>query len=369
MSQDSQHSANKHSRPEFKFPGPTLLKPSMKVVEPSAQFNSYGAPSRAIRSSQTGSRSPVNTGTSSSQVKSEIHDVMAASADMLAMMEQVEPLHVSGGVATGQGTLPIPECEDETSERQPRIISESNYPDANRQQASSVPRNGRPTVSSCSSDVQSDARCPLCRAVVDKLWYEEVTGGKRLTMRQQAGFCRDHKVKSAHEQWRKKGFPDIDWSHFDQRLESYHPKIEDMLRGDKPSFYRNAFEDTVRAGKTRTLKQAMLQGADVEDMTPGYYGSRGAKMVVDNIIARFSSKLRRLAGSDKLISAGGVSGYVQAVLAPELAVMLVMDDMGVDEDEAREILRESVEIGNLLNEEEDEILVATHSEVDEIMLS
>lgn len=310
----------------------------------------------------------MNTGTDSSQPKSEIHDAMATSADILGMIEQGEPLHMSGGVTTGQGTLPmqIPECEKEISERDPCRIGEPTFLDANRHQDSSF---SRPTVSSCPSDVQSDAKCPLCGTVVDKLWYEEITGGRRLTMRQQAAFCRDHKVKSAHEQWRRRGFPDIDWSHFDQRLESYHPQIEEMLRSDKSSFYRNVFEDTVRAGKTRTLKQAMLQGADVEDMTPGYYGSRGAKMVVDNIIARFSSKLRRLAGSDKLISAGGVSGYVQAVLAPELAVLLVMDDMRVDEDGAREILRESVDIGNLLNEEEDEVLVATHSDDDHLMLS
>ena len=35
-------------------------------------------------------------------------------------------------------------------------------------------------------------------------------------------------------------------------------------------------------------------------------------------------------------------------------MLLVMDDMNVDPDKAREILRESIDIGNRLNEEEDE---------------
>ncbi len=70
----------------------------------------------------------------------------------------------------------------------------------------------------------------------------------------------------------------------------------------------------------------------------------------------FAPKVRRLAASDKLIASAGVAGYVQAVLAPELAVMLVMEDMRVDEDEARVILRNSKEIGDLLNEEEDEMI-------------
>ena len=71
-------------------------------------------------------------------------------------------------------------------------------------------------------------------------------------------------------------------------------------------------------------------------------------------MARFASKLRRLAATDKLISSGGVTSYVQAVLVPELAVLLVMDDLGVDPERAREVLRESIDVGNLLNEEEDE---------------
>lgn len=85
--------------------------------------------------------------------------------------------------------------------------------------------------------------------------------------------------------------------------------------------------------------------------------SRLTNSRVENIMARFAPKLRRLAASDKLIASGGVSGYVQAVLVPELAVLLVMDDMNVDQDEAREILRGSIDLGNLLNEEEDELII------------
>ena len=77
---------------------------------------------------------------------------------------------------------------------------------------------------------------------------------------------------------------------------------------------------------------------------------------MENIMTSFAPQIRRLAASDKLIALAGVAGYVQAVLAPELAVRLVMEDMRVDEDEARVVLRASAEIGNLLNEEEDEVI-------------
>lgn len=73
-------------------------------------------------------------------------------------------------------------------------------------------------------------------------------------------------------------------------------------------------------------------------------------------MSNFSSQIRRLAATDKIISSTGVSGYVQAVLVPELAVLLVKEDMKVDDEEARVILQESIGIGDLLNEEEEEVI-------------
>ena len=75
-----------------------------------------------------------------------------------------------------------------------------------------------------------------------------------------------------------------------------------------------------------------------------------------SITSHFAPQLRRLAASDRLVSSRGVSGYVQAVLVPELAVMLVREDMGVDEESARAIIRDSVKVGRLLCEEEDETI-------------
>ena len=45
---------------------------------------------------------------------------------------------------------------------------------------------------------------------------------------------------------------------------------------------------------------------------------------------------------------GGVSGFVQAVLVPELAERLIMEDMKVDTLGAREIVLESADVGELL---------------------
>lgn len=64
---------------------------------------------------------------------------------------------------------------------------------------------------------------------------------------------------------------------------------------------------------------------------------------------RFAVKLRRLATSDRIVKQAGVVGYAQSVLVPELAIRLVKEDMGVSDDTARQILRESISLGEKLN--------------------
>jgi hypothetical protein len=50
-----------------------------------------------------------------------------------------------------------------------------------------------------------------------------------------------------------------------------------------------------------------------------------------------------------MIRALTVSGYVQSVLVPELATLLIKEDMMVDDDGARRIMQESTAIGDRLN--------------------
>ena len=51
---------------------------------------------------------------------------------------------------------------------------------------------------------------------------------------------------------------------------------------------------------------------------------------------------------------GGISGFVQAVLVPELAERLIQEDMKVPGDRVRAIIVESADLGDLLNPEVDE---------------
>ena len=81
------------------------------------------------------------------------------------------------------------------------------------------------------------------------------------------------------------------------------------------------------------------------------------------IVDRLSGRIRELAVSDDLLSRGdsGVTGYIQSVLVPELAVCLIKEDMQIDDDEARKVLTESTKVGRLVHEEEEE-RVAVHGD-------
>lgn len=65
--------------------------------------------------------------------------------------------------------------------------------------------------------------------------------------------------------------------------------------------------------------------------------------------------MRDLAPKDGLIRDAGVAGFVQTIVVPELAVILVKEDMKLQtDDEARRVIEESRDIGDTLNEQPDD---------------
>ena len=68
----------------------------------------------------------------------------------------------------------------------------------------------------------------------------------------------------------------------------------------------------------------------------------------------FSSHIRSITGADSLITACSVALFVQEVLVPEKAMLLMKEDMSVNNAEARSILEGSTDIGEMLNDGEDD---------------
>ena len=198
------------------------------------------------------------------------------------------------------------------------------------------------------------AKCPMCGAAVEARFLKNYNDGKRMNVRTEAKFCRAHKKKSAKEEWVTNGYPTIDWSVLDARIAEHHAFLQSLLDGAS-SYSRDVLEEEIKSGKDRTLAQAIMK-SDVT-LTPGYYGTRGLRAMSENVMYEFSPQLRKIAVTDRLVSARGVTGYVQMVLVPELAVRLIAEDMSVGVDEARRIMKESVGFGDLLNEEIEDVVV------------
>ncbi|KAL0938756.1 uncharacterized protein CTRU02_205366 [Colletotrichum truncatum] len=188
------------------------------------------------------------------------------------------------------------------------------------------------------------ARCPICNEMVDKELLTSFSDGARLNIRKQLQFCRLHKRKSAEEIWKTRCFPEIDWDELPTRVSDHYDVLEDIINGGA-SHYSALLSNTVKEGKNRTLLKA--EGS----LTPGYYGPRGLRALSEGIISRFSSVLRKRAVEDRLISSRGYSNYVESVLVPELAVLLICEDMKIGPEEARDVLEESKWIGDLLHED------------------
>jgi hypothetical protein len=220
--------------------------------------------------------------------------------------------------------------------------------------------------------------CDICGVNVPLLLKQEFedryTHGKALDYKWQQRFCRHHKSETAKEVWTERGYPEIKWESLGERLGRHHDKLVAVLEGTTHSVYRDRLQKVLDSRATRSARTAYIKSVDSGsdgglEIKPGYYGPRGEKVMTEHILSDFSRKLRDVAITDALVKAsgiaGGVSGFVQAVMVPEVAVLLVEEDMRVDAQQARTVLAESWELGELLNEEADEKVESVDSDDEE----
>lgn len=208
------------------------------------------------------------------------------------------------------------------------------------------------------AEFDPEPRCPMCDELVDPGLFEQYTAKGRMSIKNQTSFCRLHKRKDAENVRSSKGYPKVDWTILESRFSKHEERLGRILEGEQSSHYADRLMEHVEAGKNRTLLRTE------ENLTPGYYGPRGLRVMADYIVERFSETLRKRTIEDHLISSRGYSGYVQAVLVPELAVHLIMDDMHISESEARKVMLESSDLGELVHEETRDVVLQGDGEDD-----
>ena len=126
--------------------------------------------------------------------------------------------------------------------------------------------------------------CPMCfESVPDAHEIESLPRLDlgRLPLREQKRFCRMHKIHAAQRQWRRCGYPDIQWADLPGRVDALVPQLADVVTGRKHSYYRQLLEDAVMAGgrRNQSAVQAFMVGDLGEGLSPGYYGPRGAQIL------------------------------------------------------------------------------------------
>ncbi|KAJ6000651.1 hypothetical protein N7481_001060 [Penicillium waksmanii] len=205
--------------------------------------------------------------------------------------------------------------------------------------------------------------CPMCKEEVDPDLLILFESQPNQRVRDQQQFCTSHKQNTAKAEWQEQGYPEINWETFDQRIKKFFPKLEKVLAPEHPSYYHNILSTIMKDGKAQNFRLTMA-GDGIETISCGYYGTKGAAKMLQAVVDRFSATLRRLSASDNIIKTAGVAGYAQSVLVPELALCLVKEDMRVDDDAARKILRDSIDLGQKLNPAlDDEVPVPAEDEI------
>ncbi|KAF1810701.1 hypothetical protein P152DRAFT_451055 [Eremomyces bilateralis CBS 781.70] len=180
----------------------------------------------------------------------------------------------------------------------------------------------------------------------------------------QALLHRIHRQESASQEWVAKGYPQIDWESLSMRVARHKTELVKVLERKTPSEVRDRYEKRVAVDGHMPAAQAYLmpgrnKGMDgnaaddlLKGLTPGYYGLRGAQMILDELEDLLQAPLAKARKKDKLVGRATVT-YLQEVMVPEVGWRLIMDDLGVDETEARKILKDSADIGMLVHSGEE----------------
>jgi hypothetical protein len=202
---------------------------------------------------------------------------------------------------------------------------------------------GKPAVDSDAHIPEPEAVCPWCGESVDRKLLDGFAKGRRLNVRLQSTFCQKHKRETAVKVWQEKRYPHVEWDGLEGRFAKFDKQLLDVINGGA-SHFRTTHEQNIASGRARSMKK---EG----NMNPGYYGPRGFNLMCDYLVKDFGDLLKKKAVDDRVIAGRGSAAFIQTVLVAELAVQLIMEDMKVAEEEARRILEESKDLGEMIHEE------------------
>ncbi|KAF3046462.1 hypothetical protein E8E12_009693 [Didymella heteroderae] len=224
--------------------------------------------------------------------------------------------------------------------------------------------------------------CPICSEPVDQDYYWTFWKGLDKTVKNQAAFCHTHKKATAQKEYLDEGYPAIDgvpsihWANLADRIKKHRMALYSILTNETPSQHRARYAPLALTGKAAAVpskrtdlspsKQQELEtyALDSNAVYPGYYGPRGRRLITEAVMSLLNTEIKR--STDPVVMTSGPATFVQAVLVPEVAVRLIMEDLQCDQERAEEVREATFEMGGLLNEEiEDSVEVEEGEEENE----
>lgn len=218
-------------------------------------------------------------------------------------------------------------------------------------------------------ELPEDTICSICKAPVSPEEYWTFWKGQDRTIKKQNAFCLSHRRTAAQDEYRAEGYPiSLDWAKLPERIRKHRMELFKILNGDINTPHRQRYEPLALTGKAASapkklnhlpthLRDTLTSHTldDVAALYPGYYGPHGRRIIVESVMKMLKNEIKNC--TDRVVQASGPAAFVQAVLVPEVAVRLIMGDMCVDREEAEEIRERTVEMGGLLNEEVEDVVV------------
>jgi hypothetical protein len=186
-------------------------------------------------------------------------------------------------------------------------------------------------------------RCKFCRKELPQSFIEEPPTASRARF----GYCRRHENATILQQGKQLGYPAIyDFTQVRVRITKLLPRIRKLLDGPDSEFLT-----TLRNKTSHRNVATPMSMFNVFDLTqPGYYGPRGAEMIRGIVMDSMAKEIKSNKSlSDALKFCGGVMGYISSIIVPEIGVRLIMQDMDVNWDDAKRVMKESAAYGNVIN--------------------
>jgi hypothetical protein len=125
--------------------------------------------------------------------------------------------------------------------------------------------------------------CPWCKKTVDPDALRKFQAQPKQRIREQQRFCESHQKETAEKEWKERGYPDIDWDTFDQRISGHFDELDRMLVPEATSYYRNVLDTLLKSGKAKNFRLT-LAGDALETICCGYYGTRGANKMYSLLV-------------------------------------------------------------------------------------